>query len=405
METAPSITERLSKDLAQQKTLATLNSEVCEVFNNQHASQIHQQIVEALPDQLKFLVEVPDELVFLDNCFVHGFLTANGLPIVVIINSKQRIALHEIRTLARSIAAIAKNADPNSDLLKLRNPIMDIIKNRSMTVDVTCICPDKSGTLYKISDRLKKTIHGKDGGAGCGPEKIPDTFSLPCEMSDGRESAVTVRLLMQKDIETHKANFRNYLIDSPLRYYALLGKAINETKDVNKQQAAQKIIDAVATIYRRHSKKPDQKTTDQIDEALRETINLLHEPTEARCQRYLELANEIADARSLVKILAGAMLALAGLCLLAISTAGLILSHGATTPLSVYGINVGWQLLAGGMGLGTLLTGAGGILAYSGRRHGLSQAMLAYKQTIPPIPQNVCTTAAEPSATVPLLNA
>lgn len=404
METVPSLKERLSKDLAKQKALATINKEVCEVFNNQHAPQIHQQIVAALPDQLKFLVQVPDELVFQDNCYVHGFLTANGLPIVVIINSKQRIALHEIRTLARSIAAIAKNADPNSDVIKLRNPIMDIIKKRSMTVDVTCVCPDKSGTLHKISDRLKKTTHSSDGSAGCGAEKTPDTFSLPCEMTDGRKSAVTVRLLMQKDIETQKTNFRDYLIDSPLRYYALLEKAINETKDVKKQQATQKVIDAVSMIYRR-AKTLEQKTIDQIDEALRETLNLLHEPTEVRCQRYLSLASEIADARSLVKILSGAMLALAGLCLLGLSAAGLILSHGATIPLSVYGINAGWQLLAGGAGLGTLLAGAGSVLAYSGRRHGLSQAMLDFKQITKPISQNVSTTAAEPAPTEPLLKA
>lgn len=105
------------------------------------------------------------------------------------------------------------------------------------------------------------------------------------------------------------------------------------------------------------------------------TVDLLKQPNDLNVQKnYRRLANVIPGKIHYGKLIGGLMLALFGLVIAGLSIAASIVTGGITFPLSALGIKSSVPIIGAGIstlatgGIGTLLAGAGSILAYSGKQ-------------------------------------
>lgn len=118
----------------------------------------------------------------------------------------------------------------------------------------------------------------------------------------------------------------------------------------------------------------------------RKTAYLAQHPTDTQAKaHYKQCIKTVQGHRSWGKIIGGAMLAFFGAVLMVASTMALVASLGTSTPLSAIGISIGETALATGLSataaaISTIPTVGGLVLARSGRRKNLSEAMYQFFQ-------------------------
>lgn len=123
---------------------------------------------------------------------------------------------------------------------------------------------------------------------------------------------------------------------------------------------------------------------------LEKTIALLENPQDNKARKdFLAMAEEVQGKPQYGKLIGGLMLALFGVVVAGLSIAASVATGGLTLPLSSLGIKASLPLIGTGVsllamgGVGTLFFGAGGILAFNGRRTDLSKKMMNCYQAIP----------------------
>lgn len=153
-------------------------------------------------------------------------------------------------------------------------------------------------------------------------------------------------------------------------------------------KAAQALLDAIQVIH--DNDVNNVARVRELTAYLEKTIALLENPHDNKARRnFLAIAEEVQGKPQYGKLIGGLMLALFGVVLIGLSIAANVATGGLTLPLSSFGINASLPLIGASVsllataGLGTLFFGAGGILAFSGRRTDVSKRMMNCYKTLP----------------------
>lgn len=139
----------------------------------------------------------------------------------------------------------------------------------------------------------------------------------------------------------------------------MLTEQLKVLKDANPDsslvQHAQQVLDEVQNV----KNNPDASVQDRsLKKVLLDATMLIKSPTQTAAQNFKKLAENV-QRRPWGKILAGSMLALAGVAILGLSIAACVFTFGAAAPLSVLGFVLAASTVGAGLSVAGAVVGAG----------------------------------------------
>lgn len=227
---------------------------------------------------------------------------------------------------------------------------------------------------FAIEDRVATNIYGVFSSAINHQAKIVDSEygKLDGDCIDKLHKRIDRRI---PSIESSFPQIANANKQFDVAYdnarLALEQSIANENNDAALRDQGRKIKEKIEDV-KNNNDRTSYSTKMQLAKAMRASKNVIDDPDDVDKINTLTREAKSVAKRSVGKIIGGLMLGLAGIALIGISVTAAVLSHGLSTPLSLYGIKLGITTIGIGIGIASAAgLGAsigGGALIFSGAK-------------------------------------